>query len=439
TQFSIELSKKLDSIMQAAEDNPPVAADSPLLDFNAYLFKDGYSVDFRQDFEFVQASELVSPNAAYQHIKPYFLDEERLVLPQSIPVAGKYHVQVVLGFATGKSNVFFESDQPVANIIVSAELLEPSTNPFYYWPVDYRLGAEKRPDETASGRTGYGIGFLQALQVSADTLLKPVSSNFGPTFDIDAMTPISRVLSPDRRGVVLEVQNAVQNAVQNQNSHFIWTATKATPVMFSATMQNNSASAFFQLTQNGSPVPLGSSPIGNWTGAGSTMGSACTGFDTKPLLSNGPEPVLDTTNTCAKGTTDARGFLWTGTTGTADGKSVYYKSVVYTPSGNFALQKAAGCSNGFELLSPAGLTSSSAPAVTLGYFDGGGISSLQGLADAVKNQWLCLGPIDSGTLVFWNKTKVLDALSNPQNFTPNPAHAQKDFALGPASICTPAS
>jgi hypothetical protein len=155
------------------------------------------------------------------------------------------------------------------------------------------------------------------------------------------------------------------------------------------------------------------------------------GVDRKPLFTNSPDTPPSAQETCDDAIPQARGFSWTGT---ADGKSVYYKGVVYTPTGNFALQEAAAC-GALDLVSPADATGAGKDSVPLGYFDAGGLDSLQGLADAVKNRWLCLAKTESSTLLFWNRQQVLKALSNPEQFTPMPAHSARDFAIGPGSLC----
>ncbi|MBS3062038.1 MAG: hypothetical protein J4215_05645 [Candidatus Diapherotrites archaeon] len=423
TQFSIELSKKLSQIISTAEEGQPVAADSLLLDFNAYLMPDGFSSDFRKDFNFVQENvAFFSQNDAYKKIASYFTNESRLVLPTRVPKLGKYRVVITQGFAQGKSNVFFEDNFPIANLVLTMTLLEEnlSKNPLYFMPVDYKIGTVKRPGENAAGRNGYGIGLSAPMNANAEVGIDAVTSTGGSgSFGSENQTNWLSSLDAPNRGIVLELSSPTVDAP----GLFSWSISKATPVMISIPLKSGKAQAFFELMQNESSVNTAGKPIGLWTGAGSTAGDPCADFSGQPLLSNASEPS-PVAGTCAETSADARGFLLSGN---KEGKQVFYKTVIYTPAGNFSLRKAAGCETAFEILSPTDLTNASQSTVGLGYFDLQ-LSSLQMYSG-------------TGTAVFyWNRDVVLDALGHPQNFVPRPLFDQTNLSgFSTVTACTQAT
>lgn len=441
TQFSIELSKKLANIVNAAESGSPVAADSALLDFNAYLLPDGYTADFRSDFDYLQGNVVFfEPNAAYQKIKPYFVDPLRMVFtPDKINRAGKYNVKIFQNFAASKQNIFFENDLPIATVFVtfSSPLEQPmSGNMLYQMPVDYAVGTVVRTGETEAGRTGYGIGFTSPVRITSELTVPAISATESlGNFDLETDADFAGSLDPAKRGIVLRITPPTDSG----NGKLIFSASNATPVLMEIPMQNNSAEAFVQLVNGQSAVNVGSLPIGLWTGAGSTTGNSCADFAGNPLGYNRPDTSPDAAS-CAANDPVSRGFAWAGN---ANNTNVYFKTVVYTPPGeSFQLKQSESCKAGFTILTPAETTTPSQSVVNLGYFT----QDFTILSNVLENLVLspsvalpgfaCAYNSELGSTFYWNRDRVLDILKNPSNYSPSPSHSMSDFAsLGSANEC----
>ncbi|GEM_PF-3641375 len=432
TQFSIELVKKLNTIVTAAEGGTPLPNDSALLDFNAFMMADGFSGDFRKDFDFLQNNvAFFESSAAYTKVSPYFTSEERLVLPGRIQKPGKYRVQVSIGFPAGKTNVFFENGAPIATVLVSFSLLEEtaSQNQLYFMPLDFMVGSVARSDEPAADRQGYGIGLNGSLGLTGEFVLTTVSAaNAGGTYDTSTVTQISEVSSLFNRGVVMAIAKPAQG-----NGSIVFSPVRATPVVLRIPMIEGKAQAFFELAENESALSLGGNPIALWSGAGSTTGDPCADFSGSPLLYNSSEPASAVADSCAANAANAKGFFWTSES--AAEQKVFYKGVVYTPAGNFSLRKAASCEESFDMLTPSDKTSASQRAVSLGYWDGG-FTVLSNVVAGISNRSVCVFNSNEGSVFYWNRDRVLDLLENPQNFVPQPTYSQTDVeGFTRASVC----
>ncbi|MFH1234468.1 MAG: PKD domain-containing protein, partial [Candidatus Diapherotrites archaeon] len=120
TQFMIELLKKLHKIDAAGGTGA-----AALTEFQAYLMPDGFSEDFRKDFEnyyknafFSTPSWFGSPSSPWSE---YITNFERLKFePADIAEPGLYRVKLEFSFEKGDYE-FFDGGTPIAKIVVKME------------------------------------------------------------------------------------------------------------------------------------------------------------------------------------------------------------------------------------------------------------------------------------------------------------------------------
>lgn len=138
-----------------------------LVDFNVFLIRDGYGIDFQSDFVTSYSSKLFS--SAYSFLNPqsginnYFYNLDRFFFSSKansltskkewvLPDAGKYRVRLLIDFDDEAK--LFRASSPSAIIIVTIDLIEPVNtdySPLYYTPIDGFTGLTAN-----NNRIGYG-------------------------------------------------------------------------------------------------------------------------------------------------------------------------------------------------------------------------------------------------------------------------------------------
>ncbi|MFH1239736.1 MAG: hypothetical protein V1672_00805, partial [Candidatus Diapherotrites archaeon] len=194
--------------------------------FNAHLIKDGYTQDFREDFDdymiikgFLAADSFYRSTNNSPGLREFFVDPDHFKFnyygaPHNSIDAGKYYVTINIEFDGPGWDFFDEQGNPEAIITVSMQELhapEPES-PFYYLPFDGLIGIDSE-----NGRQGYGVNYIQD---SPETLLITDSTNKQPiiTTNIANSTPATGAwvnakyeddfeeLNKNNRGVVLNVR-----------------------------------------------------------------------------------------------------------------------------------------------------------------------------------------------------------------------------------------
>lgn len=301
--------------------------DQGLVQFRAYLMQDGYSQDFREDFDKLYRQEfLTAPNfykdKTLEFMTPlhkYFTDPEKLtfktkagtITKDGIPGAGKYTVDIVIhydnswrlfdnsGNMTGKIEIIFDK--------ISAPELDM---PVYYMPINGVVGIN-----TPNSRQGYGVDYL-GDKIKIDTT--QIGSYFLETEGFVGSTPINRVTikefgpndfrimnTGESRGKILDVEKT-KSGINLQ-----YTPSRPTPVALRVKNANNNALAFYKLSL-GSPPNEGGiiANTGNvltyWTGFAN-----CRDFEGVPQLERylGTRDIVATESRLSP-TTQSQGFSY---------------------------------------------------------------------------------------------------------------------------------
>ncbi|MFH1697390.1 MAG: hypothetical protein ABH854_05815, partial [Candidatus Diapherotrites archaeon] len=175
TQFSMGLVKRLQGIKGIFDGLPqdewPSVEGSnefkALTEFKAYLMRDGYGTDFRNDFDNYALHSVFSDTPSYYRDAwaLYFKQGDNLVFdvlgnapPNDIlPSAGLYDVKLKIAWGS-EANRFFRDVKPAATVTVELTRL-PSTGSddalLYYLPFDSTVGLEGKEFK----REFYGVGF----------------------------------------------------------------------------------------------------------------------------------------------------------------------------------------------------------------------------------------------------------------------------------------
>lgn len=171
TQFTEMLLQRLHYLEENA-DELTSSEITALLNFNAYLMYDGFSQDFRSDFD-----NYMKNDSSYGTVPSwyegelwgdYILGEDRLqfVIKDSddsiqenkvLPGAGFYEVTIGVYFEPGNDYAFRHSGAIDAGIIVNLKKINSAKydNPLYYMPIDAQLGFE----DGVLKRNSYGSAF----------------------------------------------------------------------------------------------------------------------------------------------------------------------------------------------------------------------------------------------------------------------------------------
>jgi len=165
--------ERLEEFIAANPNNTNLKKALELVSFNAYLIKDGYTLDFRKDFhEFSEAKDFFNAPTWYKGesgLGKYFVSPELLEFKSPflrpefgyLP-AGKYHVRINITY-DNDCWCLFDETTPDAKIEIYLERLatpEPDSV-FYYLPFDGLIGVDSE-----NGRQGYGINFRQESEQS---------------------------------------------------------------------------------------------------------------------------------------------------------------------------------------------------------------------------------------------------------------------------------
>jgi len=262
TQFSIMLIKKLNIINDLISEGKISEANSKL-SFPVYMMRDGFSQDFRNDFDVFMHERFFDSQA--QTIKyyntgnakqiswdKYFKDQRRLTFstPEPILQPGKYMATISFEWDDSKFQKLFDNEgNPKAKILVKFVKIpgeELPANLLYYLPIDAYVG--KTGDMLH--RDGYGVGFKLKNQNSQvpffilnekhdfDVYAIPTTNDSKPlaTIEVERKNDFAS-LSKNEPGKILSISKKETN---NQIPEYtlIFAASVPLPIIFKAENTN---------------------------------------------------------------------------------------------------------------------------------------------------------------------------------------------------------
>ncbi len=393
--------------------------------FNAYLVKDAYTNDFRQDFDlFCKTKSFFDCPSYYigeEGLQRFFADSERFkfdysMAPHAPAEAGKYAVTINVEFGNQNWDFFSlgEADATIAIEMVELSAPEPDS-PFYYLPFDGLVGVD-----SANGRQGYGVNFRQTTEKTIkvnnsqeQVVIGSDIANSTPIFNgwIDAgFNDEFRRLNQDKRGILLDVQAG------SEATNIVLSPSYATPVIMQVDYEKGEhAYSFYAIEIDQSPQTAFTKMI-PWSGIGVT----CRDFLDNPVT----EAWQDTWDShggitgslrCAIGTeiTDY-GIEWCNPLRQG---TVYLESVVFTPQNSSSLIAKTAYSDEMTLIGVDNRGSQIAlngvPGMEYNSYGTSSIDSLEDILDLVRESKVCV--IGQGSRIssqfFWNPKAILQELA----------------------------
>ncbi len=216
-----------------------------LVDFNAFLMRDGYGIDFQSDFVTSFSTKLFASSYSFLNdqsgLKTYFFNPDRFYFSSkanslvskkewALPDAGKYRVRAVIDF--DNTAKLFESSSTAAKIIILLDLIEPVSSdysPLYYTPIDGFTGLSAN-----NNRIGYG----SALSGGYDLPIVNSQGAILSTQQKNSLAKIKLVKSsdffllnalPSMRSKILDYSLSL---ILTNESSIVFTPTTATPLLF---------------------------------------------------------------------------------------------------------------------------------------------------------------------------------------------------------------
>jgi len=412
--------------------------DEKLSNFKSYLMKDGYSLDFRKDFDehyrfaFLQNPDWYSRlETSYTPLHKYFTDKDKFnffksnfsesIASTGLPGPGRYNVEIVITY-DNKWQLFNQTGDLTGKIdvIINKEQNPELDSPVYYMPINGVIG--RTGDKT---RNGYGVDYL-GDSIMVDHLFNQgaslqtqgfISQNTINTIDVKEIKDFGIMNTGDSRGKILEIQK-----LSNKLS-LRYIPSRPTPVVMSVTNKavNTDAYAYYKLSiglpqGEGGEIANPGDSLTYWTGF-----AQCKDFTGVPLLERylGQSDLVSVKSQLAPITQSqsfAYGMEWPKSIITRTG-TVWLYTIFYTPanfrtgnSKSYLYRDSANDSLKFyygDLGTPEG--TSVALSNSLG--DDKDIRSIKAIFDLVKDKKACIN-YDSSTLeVFYNPKEISKPLT----------------------------
>ncbi|MEM4662518.1 MAG: hypothetical protein QXM75_00675 [Candidatus Diapherotrites archaeon] len=387
-----------------------------LVNFNAYLIQDGYTLDFRRDFhEFSETKDFFSTPSWYKgetglgkffsnpelfEFKSSFLRPEAGYLP-----AGKYNIKINIDY-NNNCWCLFENTTPDAKIEVIFERLDTPKpdSVFYYMPFDGLIGVDSQ-----NGRQGYGVNYRQKSEETVkinEDIRQPVR-----TTTIANSVPIPggwiearvvkdfKTLHNDAPGVVLELEKAASGI------SMIYSPSVVTPIILKVSGgERTKAYVFYQLTINGKPQEA-SSNLFTW--AGVTKGckdfsdvDVTEAFNYKRDIRGG----VGRTQCAGSFDTHQYGIEWCNVIRKGD---TFLKTVLYTPQESTALLEIVSAMDSASFITPKGTGNR----VEAGGLEETIITSIEKILRLVEEKKICIAGAgsDSRAIFFWNQQEIINS------------------------------
>jgi len=323
--------------------------DTSLVEFRSYLMKDGYSNDFKEDFDrYYRTTITAAPDYYKDTYYKYFISDNftfkssfdsepgRLLLQGP----GRYNVLLNVTF-DDEWNLFNKTTGEITGkveVTLTREIAPENDSPLYYMPFNGLVGID-----SPNARQGYGIDFtgdvVTVAQLGTKEYLRTepfTQSNTVNTVSVKEYGKNSgdfaKLNYGDTRARLLEVSISDTKT----NPEMIFSPSRATPVALKVSNQNNDAYSFYKLDV-GAPQAQGGEPAsstGNlvpWTGVGN-----CLDFSGISVLEAFKErsdipAMFSKLAPSSPSDTVSYGVEWENRNITRRG-NVFLRTVVYTPS-----------------------------------------------------------------------------------------------------------
>ncbi len=378
----------LDSEGQAILDN---------VEFEAMLVKDGFTTDFKEDFDSVQNTIFNAPNFYFEDgIQDIFMSKRfRIIGPDGTQtwLAGKYNAKIIVEF---KDKYTWNTDNNnIESVTIQLEQLQG--NPvgrlggLYNIAFDGMVGYD-----SDNGRQGYGSNFinngtnLKDFYVSQEngSYITARENPFGDALNninVEIDDSFYNLNNAGRyKGNVLTVQGGVGT------TRLIMSPSKVVPLILNITRNESGSSqphAYYSVTVDGMVQDLGPFFM-EWKG----IGKGCVDFEGNPMYNDSIGDMKVQEGAFDKAYTIAN---WQNAinSGTAS-----WKGTIFAPSGTSTLIEIvdAADSAGFETVSEHGVNESGQK-ITVNTSDG--IKTLNEVFDLIKDEKVCV--ISNGEY-YWN-------------------------------------
>ena len=408
-----------------------------LTHFTANLTSDGYSTDFRKDFDFFMKSQsFFSVDKWYTEsadgLHKYFSDEDSMKINNSfldgfgsLP-AGIYDVTISIEYNDDSWDLF---DGINKNAVINVDLVkvrEPYPDSvFYDMPFDGLIGTVQGSHETSASRQGYGLEYilktLTPVQVNDQGISYSVkttpqgSSNPTASLSVTELDEFKILNTDRRRGVVMELDKGKGNSIE-----MTYSPTRAAPVVLQVEGgASESAWAFYSLSVAGQ-TQFPPKYLTKWDG----LTAGCKDFSGQAMqdtfnntadvqggiskASGGPR--------CAIGRQDGEyGVEWCNI---REEGPVFLGTVMYVPAGaNQANLKMISSVDSSFFIGPDG-TSVSTAVDLVSSSHTVSIESIQDIFNHVKTEEVCIAGLGSGSneKYFWNPAKIFENNDGIQTF-----------------------
>lgn len=387
--------------------------------FNVHLMNDGYTNDFRNDFDdfmlnkgFLAADSFYRSTADTKGLREFFVNTEHFAFnyygaPHAPIDAGKYTVEIGIDFGNEDATKwkFFNSNkEPSAVVTVNMDKLsapEPDS-PFYYLPFDGLVGIE-----SDNGRQGYGVNYRQESQNTIKINEYGEHRQHIFTTNIANSTPIfggwvtARIEdnfeilnNGEGRGVILDVKR------KGDETEIVLSPSFATALSMDVTSsESEDAYAFYSVNVDNEPQTNMPSML-SWDGVGGT----CRDFLGESVIEkyNSTQDKHGISVECAKlGGEDlvSYGFEW------CDRKysgTVKLETVIFTPQSRKSSIRVTAAADNATLSASSLIGTGSGTTI---------ISSVEKIIQLAKNGDVCVIGVGNeiSTQFFWNPERVFGA------------------------------
>lgn len=270
--------------------------DETLYHFKANLMKDGYSDDFKKDFDdyyrftFIKdvpqwygSSDILTIISNYSPLYKYFTDTDKFkyiltnlgtTTNQTLSGPGRYDIKIMI-YYDDSWELFNDAENLTGKIevIISKEQNPEIDYPLYYMPIDGLVGSTG--DRT---RNGYGVDYLNdKVPIYLDSQNNYsgsmftegyVSSNTVSTIDTKEVKDFAIMNNGNERGKLLSINRSENNVLKLR-----YIPSRPTPVVLKVknTAVNTPAWAFYKLSiglpaNQGGEVASPGTSLAYWTG-----------------------------------------------------------------------------------------------------------------------------------------------------------------------------
>ncbi len=406
---------------------PNKQALNDLTNFKAYLIKDGYSEDFRQDFaEYYTTAPLFDVDASFKELKlDEMLDDgtisftQKYVDSSQLPSAGIYDVEIGAYFDEDWRFLNPDDEIAVLGIVIVLYLVDDPSNssPFYNIPLDGQIGLVGNDLE----RQGYGVSFdnenseeLITFNEGETPMMSYIDAGSNAVIEVDAekITEFYKLnTSPGTRGNLLSVETVGANRVSINYS-----PSHATPLMLKmySAMNEEPFGAFYGVTSNSVPIEAGET-LTYWGGAGNCLNFSGVpvyeAFDYAPDRAANEGDLLNWEN--------SYGVDWDNSIYTGD---VYLRTIIYGNQNDDLAIHAEKPLGDLSFLTPdqtgEGVSLngiSTMPYNRLGSGENDLVNSIEDIFNLVEEGNICVTSTGNKAEFWWNPKAIYEYMGNERS------------------------